>query len=89
MKALTLEQIREHKKELYEQQEKDFDHIDRLQTFRSTGWEKRIGLVKDRIDDRYTVLNELVLQEAKLELALFQSRFDGLELQESRLEGEE
>ena len=88
MKALTLEQIKSHKKELYDQQEKDFDYIDRLKTFRSIGWEKKIGLAKDRIDDRYLVLNELVLQEAKLELVLFESRFEGLVLQEARIEGD-
>ena len=88
MKELSLEQIREHKKELYDQQEKDYARIERLTTFMSNGYVEEVHKLNAQIGERYFVLNELVLQEAKLESVLFESRFEGLVLQEARLEGE-
>jgi len=67
MKELTLEQIREHKKELYDQQEKDYARIERLTTFMSNGYVEEVHRLNVQIGERYLVLNGLVLQEAKLE----------------------
>jgi len=67
MKALTLEQIREHKKELYDQQEKDYARIERLTTFMSNGYVEEVHKLNAQIGERYLVLNGLVLQEARME----------------------
>jgi len=88
MKALTLEQIKEHKKELYEQQEKDYARIERLTTYMTNGYVEEVHKLNAQIGERYLVLNELVLQEAKLESVLFESRFEGLVLQEARIQEE-
>ena len=67
MKALTLEQVREHMDALYKQNEKDFARIERLRHFMSNGWDQEIHRLNEQISERYLVLNGLVLQEAKLE----------------------
>jgi len=69
MKELSLEQIREHKKELYDQQEKDYARIERLTSFMSNGYVEEVHRLNVQIGERYLVLNGLVLQEAKLEEA--------------------
>ena len=69
MKALTLEQIREHKKTLYEQQEKDYARIERLTTYMTNGYVEEVHKLNAQIGNRYTELNWLTLHEAKLEEA--------------------
>ena len=61
MKELSLEQIKEHKKTLYDQQEKDYARIERLTTFMSNGYVDEVHRLNVQIGERYQVLNGLVL----------------------------
>ena len=64
---MTLQEIKEHKKTLYDQQEKDYARIERLTTFMSNGYVEEVHKLNAQIGERYLVLNELVLQEARIQ----------------------
>ena len=67
MKALTLAKVQEDLAMLRQENERDYDRIERLQQFMSNGWRDEVAELNRKISDRYYILNKLVLQEARME----------------------